>query len=123
MIIFLKSFNNLSGIIETLFAFLRSPNGNHAHEEKTIFKLTLAAAALASVFAAPVFAEDAMMKCDDASMMKMQSEMDAMTDPAMKDKKEMASKEMMMAKDSMTANKMDDCKMHMDNAMKSIGKM
>ncbi|WP_259666955.1 hypothetical protein [Rhizobium lentis] len=49
--------------------------------------------------------------------------MDAMTDPAMKEKKEMASKEMMMAKDSMMANKMDDCRMHMDNAMKSMGKI
>ena len=48
---------------------------------------------------------------------------DGMTDPMMKDKKAMASKEMMMAKDSMKAKKMDDCKMHMDNAMKSMGKM
>ncbi|WP_246590337.1 hypothetical protein [Rhizobium lentis] len=63
------------------------------------------------------------MKCDEASMMKMQSDMHAMTDPAMKEKKEMASKEMMMAKDSMMANKMDDCRMHMDNAMKSMGKI
>ncbi|MBB2831693.1 UNVERIFIED_ORG: hypothetical protein GGD51_001809 [Rhizobium esperanzae] len=35
----------------------------------------------------------------------------------------MASKEMKMAKDSMKAKKMDDCKMHMENAMKSMGKM
>lgn len=89
-----------------------------------MFKITVAAAILASAVALPAYAEDAMMmKCDDASMMKAQTAMDGMTDPMMKDKKEMASKEMMMAKDSMKANKMDDCKMHMDNAMKSMGKM
>lgn len=87
-----------------------------------MLKITIAAACLASAFAMPVYAQDA-MKCDDASMMKMQTEMDAMTDPAMKEKKEMASKEMMMAKDSMKANKMDDCTMHMGNASKSMGKM
>jgi len=92
-----------------------------------MLKFTLAAIALAaaSTCALPAFAQDAMMaaKCDDASMMKMQSDVDGMTDPAMKEKKEMASKEMMMAKEAMTANKMDECKMHMDNAMKSMGKM
>ncbi|WP_112991152.1 hypothetical protein [Rhizobium sp. AN80A] len=90
-----------------------------------MLKCTLAAIILAAASALPVFAQDAMMaaECDDGSMMKMQSGIDAMSDPAMKEKKEMASKEMMMAKDSMAAKKMDDCKMHMDNAMKSMGKM
>ncbi|WP_259667693.1 hypothetical protein [Rhizobium lentis] len=86
-------------------------------------KHTAAAIVVAAASALPVLAQDTMMKCDEASMMKMQSDMDAMTDPAMKEKKEMASKEMMMAKDSMMANKMDDCRMHMDNAMKSMGKI
>ncbi|WP_245303113.1 hypothetical protein [Rhizobium esperanzae] len=98
--------------------------GNVAQmEENTMLKRTAAAIVIAAAFALPVLAQDAMMECDEASMMKMQSDMNAMTDPAMKEKKEMASKEMMMAKDSMTANKMDDCKMHMENAMKSMGKM
>ena len=89
-----------------------------------MLKITIAAACLASALALPVYAQDAMMaKCDDASMMKMQTDVDAMTGPMMKEKKEMASKEMMMAKDAMKAKKMDDCKMHMDNAMKSMGKM
>ncbi len=90
-----------------------------------MLKCTLAAIVLAAASALPALAEDAMMsaKCDDASMMKMQSDIDGMTGSAMMEKKEMASKEMMMAKDSMKANKMDDCKMHMDNAMKSMGKM
>ncbi|MBX5274840.1 hypothetical protein HJB94_07835 [Rhizobium sp. NLR13a] len=82
-----------------------------------MLKRTAAAIVVAAASALPVLAQDAMMKCDEASMMKMASDMDAMTDPAMKEKKEMASKEMMMA------NKMDDCKMHMKNAMKSMGKM
>lgn len=100
--------------------------GNGAHkEENTMLKCTLAAIVLAAASALSALAQDAMMsaKCDDASMMKMQSDIDAMADPAMKEKKEMASKEMMMAKDAMKANKMDDCKMHMDNAMKSVSKM
>ena len=80
-----------------------------------MLKLTFAAAILTAAFAVPAMADD-MMKCDDASMMSMQTKMDAMKDMAMKDK---AMKEMMMAKDSMKMNKMDDCKMHMDNAMKS----
>jgi hypothetical protein len=94
-----------------------------------MFKSTFVAAAFAVIFIQPVFAEDSMkagdakmMKCDDASMMKMQGEMDAMTDPAMKDKKDMAMKEMEMAKDSMKANKTDDCAMHLDGAMKAMTK-
>jgi hypothetical protein len=91
-----------------------------------MLKRTIAAVVLASVSAMPVFAAETMMKmakCDDASMMKMQSQIDGMTDPMMKEKKEMASKEMMMAHDSMKAKKMDDCAMHMDKAMKDIGHM
>ena len=87
-----------------------------------MFRSTLVAAAFAIAFIQPAFAQDVMMKCDDASMMKMQTEMDAMTDPAMKEKKEMAMKEMDMAKEAMKANKMDDCKMHMEGAMKEMKK-
>ncbi|EJJ28622.1 hypothetical protein [Rhizobium sp. CF142] len=90
-----------------------------------MLKGTVAAIVLAAASALPVFAQDAMMsaKCDKASMMKMEANMDAMKDPAMKTKKEMASKEMMMAKDSMKANKMEECKMHMEKAMKSMSNM
>lgn len=63
-----------------------------------------------------------MMKCDEASMMKMQTEMDAMTDPAMAQQKDMAMKEMAMAKEAMAANKTDDCTMHMENASKEMMK-
>ncbi len=99
-------------------------NGNG--EEFVMLKITLAAALLAVAFAPPAFAANAMktddammMKCDDASMMKVQAEMDKVTDPAMK---EMAMKEMDMAKDSMKAEKMDDCTMHIDGAMKAMTK-
>ncbi|NTJ64470.1 hypothetical protein G6M50_09955 [Agrobacterium rhizogenes] len=88
-----------------------------------MLKFAIGTALLMSAFTLPVHAANTMMKCDDASMMKAQSDVDAVTGPKMKAKKEMASKEMMMAKESMKAKKMDDCKMHMDNAMKSIGKM
>jgi hypothetical protein len=85
-------------------------------------KSTLIASALAILFIQPAFAQDAMMKCDDASMMKVQSEMDAMSGDAMKAQKEMAMKEMDMAKDAMKANKTDDCMMHMESAMKAMKK-
>ena len=85
-----------------------------------MLKSMLAAVALAAVVAQPAFADDAMMKCDDASMMKLQTDMDAMTGDAMK--KDAAMKEMDMAKDAMKANKADDCVMHMDMAMKAMKK-
>lgn len=82
-----------------------------------MLKITLAAAVLVGVFAMPAAAEDMMSKCDDASMMKLEKDVDGMKDMAMKDK---AMKEVTMAKDSMKMNKMDDCMMHMDNAHKSM---
>jgi hypothetical protein len=87
-----------------------------------MLRSTLVAAAFAIAFIQPAFAEDAMMKCDDASMMKMQTEMDAMTGAAMKKKKDMAMKEMAMAKDAMKAKKTDECMMHMEGAMKAMKK-
>ena len=80
-----------------------------------MLKFALLTAFAVSV-AVPAFAMDD-MKCDDASMMTMQTKIDAMTD---KNKKDMAMKHMEMAKDSMKANKMDDCKMHMEETMKGM---
>jgi uncharacterized protein involved in copper resistance len=81
-----------------------------------MMKITLVAAAFSAIFLQTAFADD-MVKCDDASMMKMQTEMDAMKDDAMKAD---AMKEMDMAKEAMKADKMDDCTMHMDSAMKAM---
>jgi hypothetical protein len=79
----------------------------------------LAAAGLALAFAiAPAVAQDNMM-CDEASMMKMNTGMEAMTDAA---KKEEAMKEMQMAKDAMDKKDDANCKMHMENAMKMMPK-
>src|SRR5690349_20470038 len=89
---------------------------------RSMIKSTLLVAAFAIAIIQPVFAQDAMMKCDDDSMMKMQTEMDAMKDPAMKEQKEMAMKEMDMAKEAMKANKADDCMMYMENAAKEMKK-
>jgi hypothetical protein len=78
---------------------------------------TLTVIAFAAVaFAAPAFADD-MMKCDDASMTKLNAMVMAM-DASKKDQMAMAMKEVDMAKASMKDGKMDDCSMHMDNAMK-----
>ena len=62
------------------------------------------------------------MKCDEASMTKMQTEMDAMSDPALKPNKDMAMKHMGMAKTSMNDSKSDECMMHMGNAMGAMNK-
>lgn len=107
-----------------------------------MLKLTFAAAALALTFAQPAFAQDAMkpdamkpdamktdsmraatpMKCDDASMMKVETEVDAMAGDAMQ--KEEAMKQVGMAKEAMSANKPDECAMHLQEAGKSaMGKM
>jgi hypothetical protein len=109
----------------TFFACHRKQQGEiHPRSGKgrrnVMLKSILAAAALAVVVAQPAFADDAMMKCDDASMMKLQTDMDAMSGDAMK--KDAAMKEMDMAKEAMKANKADDCVMHMDMAMKAMKK-
>ena len=71
-----------------------------------------------ATLAAPAMAMD--MKCDNASMAMMKTDVDGMKDAS---KKKMATDHMMMAQQSMKAGKMADCKMHMDEAMKSMGKM
>jgi hypothetical protein len=76
-------------------------------------------AALAGIgFLGPVQAQE-MAKCDDATMMKVEKDVMAMTDPAMKDKMEMGMKELDMAKMAMKENKEKDCSMHLDAAMKA----
>lgn len=62
------------------------------------------------------------MKCDDASMAMMTSEMDKMSDPAMKANKEEAMKHMDLAKTAMTGNKSDECIGHMGEAMDAMHK-
>ena len=84
-----------------------------------MFKLLLSSAVVGFFLAAPANAMDA-MKCDDASMMKMKTDMDAMTDPAMKANKDMAMKHMDMASAAMKDKKMDDCSMQMGMASMSM---
>ena len=84
-----------------------------------MYKSILIAAAFAMLSIQPTLAMDT--KCDNASMMKMQTEVDSMNS-SMKAEKDMAMKHIDMAKDSMKANKMEDCKMHMDQAMKAMKK-
>jgi len=80
---------------------------------KTLFAtLTFA---VVTAFAAPSFADD-MMKCDEASMMKVEHDAMAVTD---KGEMEAAMKEVDMAKAAMKDGKMDDCAMHLDGAMKA----
>ena len=82
-------------------------------------KATIFAAAIAMAMSATTaFAMD--MKCDDASMAMMKTDMMKVKDESMK---KMATDHMMMAADSMKAGKMDDCMMHMKEAEKAMGKM
>jgi hypothetical protein len=81
-----------------------------------MLKSTLAFALLALLLSfAPSQAQT--MTCSDADMMKMQTQANAVTDAK---KKEMAMKEMTMAKDMMAQKKTDDCMMHMKNAEKAM---
>ncbi len=90
-----------------------------------MLKSAIVASAFALALIQPAFSQEAMksdMKCDDATMMKMTTDMDAMKDDSMKMQKDEAMKEMDMAKEAMKADKTDECMMHMDNAMKAMEK-
>ncbi len=82
-------------------------------------KLILTTAAIGFLWAMPASAMDA-MKCDEATMTKMTTDMGAMTDPAMKMNKDMAMKHMDMAKAAMTDKKMEDCSAEMGMAQMSM---
>lgn len=84
-----------------------------------MMKLLLSAAVCGLFLAAPANAMEA-MKCDDAAMTKMKTDMDAMTDPAMKRNKDIAMKHMDMASAAMKDKRMDDCSMQLGMASKSM---
>jgi hypothetical protein len=87
-----------------------------------MIRTILAATALSALVFAPAYADE-MMKCDDASMMKVQAGVDeAMKDASMKQQEDMAMEHMDMAKKAMAAQKMDECAMHLDEAMKALKK-
>ena len=80
------------------------------------------AAGVAGLFViTPAFADE-MMKCDDASMMKMDMMVKEANDPMMKTQMEMAMGEMTMAMDAKKANKMDECEMHLNKAAMELKK-
>ena len=81
--------------------------------------LMLATALVSVIFTSQAFAMDA-MKCDDATMTEMNKDLTAMTDPAMKMNKDMAMKQMDMAKTSMQGKKMEDCSAQLGMAQMSM---
>lgn len=81
-------------------------------------KYFLIAAAAAGIAFSGAAGAQTMATCDDATVMKVETELKGMTDPAMKDKMEMGMKELDMAKASMKGNMEKDCSMHLDAAMK-----
>ncbi|MGH6855335.1 MAG: hypothetical protein ACREDN_07945 [Aestuariivirga sp.] len=78
-----------------------------------MLKSTLIAAAFGLTLIAPAYADNA--KCDEATFTMMMAEVEALTDAS---KKEMAMKEMEMAKEKMAANDMDGCGTQLDAAAK-----
>lgn len=83
-----------------------------------MLKVLILAAATALALPATASAQ-AMMACDDATIMKTEEMAKAMTDPAQKQSMEMAMKEIDMAKMAMKDGKADDCAMHLDAATKA----
>jgi len=92
-------------------------------------KAVLASASIFVILSiAPVLAEDkamnkgsdmGMMDCTDAGMMKMNSQIEAMSAG---DSKAMAMKHMDVAKESMAKNDTKDCEIHMKQAMGAMKK-
>lgn len=80
-----------------------------------MLKHAIAAAVTGLFTITPVFADE-MMKCDEASMMKMDMMVKETTDPMMKTQMEMAMSEMTMAKDAMKASDMAKCETHLNKA-------
>jgi hypothetical protein len=101
---------------------LSSERGNDALSFTGVPKMikTLCAAAAVFAFASTAaYSAEEKMACDDATVMKMEEGAMAMKDPAQKDAMMMAMKEVEMAKASMKDGKMDDCSMHLGEAMKA----
>ncbi|MDK1388724.1 hypothetical protein QN224_25270 [Sinorhizobium sp. 8-89] len=80
----------------------------------TMLNKVLVAAAIFTAVASPVFAQ-ADITCDQAAMAKLETDVSQVTDSA---RKELAQKELAMAKEALAANDQDKCKTHMSNAMK-----
>ncbi|WP_112832393.1 hypothetical protein [Ensifer sp.] len=79
----------------------------------------LCAAAMVLGLATPAFSQ-ADVVCDEASLMKLETDVGAIPDGA---KKIEATKELAMAKDAMAANDMEKCKSHLSNAVKGMDAM
>ena len=78
------------------------------------------AATTLSTLVAPAFADE-VMKCDEASMMKVQAGVDeARKNSSMEAQEDMAIKHLEMAKEAMAAKKVDECVMHLDEAIKAL---
>lgn len=82
-------------------------------------KSVLIAVLFAFGTAIPAFAADDMMKCDDASMTKMKTDVMGMKDG---ENKTMAMNEMKMAEDMMMKKDMQGCMKHMNDAMMQMKK-
>ena len=79
-----------------------------------MFRKMLIAAAMSAACVSPAFAQ-ADIVCDQVGMTKLETDVGQITDSG---RKEMAEKELAMAKEALAANDQAKCKSHMENAMK-----
>ena len=79
-----------------------------------MLKKILVVAAISAACASSALAQ-ADITCDQAGMTKLETDVGQITDSG---RKEMAQKELAMAKEAMAANDQTKCKSHMENAMK-----
>ncbi|MGF6178730.1 hypothetical protein [Ensifer sp. 4252] len=75
--------------------------------------------AFITALAAPALAQTSVV-CDEASIMRAEQQIAQINDGA---KKIESAKELTMAKDAMTANDLEKCKSHLDNAIKGMDAM
>lgn len=80
---------------------------------------SIATLAFVASLAAPALAQTSVV-CDEASIMKAEQQIAQINDGA---KKIESAKELSMAKDAMTANDLEKCKSHLDNAIKGMDAM
>ena len=90
--------------------------------ESAMWKVTLAILASVASFLtlASIARANEMISCDSTDLQMVQAKLDAANDPALKDRKDIATKELELAKAAMKARETDDCSMHLANAMSAL---
>jgi hypothetical protein len=86
-----------------------------------MLRFTIAAVLFSLAWLQPAAAEDVAYACDDASLTKLEADISNMSKWT-KEEKQMAMKEMAMAKEAMVAKNTDQCQIHLTNMMTAMKK-